>query len=171
MRMFCGLLAALALFVCPASRANAQTASLATGRDVLIKRWNEIGAKIMVLAEGFPEDKYDYRPGGGARSFAEQLRHVAFWNQFVAESLAGEAPDATPNELPSSEYPTKASLIAVLRSTTAGVADRLARTSPTPDLKTLQLLVTFIEHSGEHYGQLVLYYRLNGLVPPESRTQ
>ena len=38
-------------------------------------------------------------------------------------------------------------------------------------VKTLGLWDGFTEHNGEHYGQMVVYYRLNGLVPPESRPQ
>jgi uncharacterized damage-inducible protein DinB len=37
------------------------------------------------------------------------------------------------------------------------------------DLKTIEMLATFIEHTTEHYGQLVVYARLNGIVPPASR--
>jgi hypothetical protein len=43
------------------------------------------------------------------------------------------------------------------------------RRPKTLDLKRLDLSTTFIEHTGEHYGHLAVYYRLNGLVPPESR--
>jgi hypothetical protein len=39
----------------------------------------------------------------------------------------------------------------------------------TPSSKATRLFNTFTEHAGEHYGQLVVYYRLNGIVPPESR--
>ena len=149
------------------SRAAAQAAP--APRDVLVKRWNEIGAKIVKLAQEFPEEKYDFRPVPGVRTFAEQLRHVGFWNVFVDSSLHNQKMDPAPNELAKTEYPTKASIVAILKTTVARVGDDLMAGPTAPDVAQLDLLVTFIEHSGEHYGQLVVYYRLNGMVPPESR--
>jgi len=46
--------------------------------DLLLNRWTQIGDKMTKLAEEFPEDRYDARPAADVRSFAEQLRHVAF---------------------------------------------------------------------------------------------
>jgi len=51
----------------------------------------------------------------------------------------------------------------------AGLKDAASSSHDSTDDSTLDTLVSFIEHGGEHYGQLVMYYRLNGLVPPASR--
>ena len=134
--------------------------------DVLRTRWSEIGDKIVLLAEEFPAAEYEFRPADGTRSFAEQLRHVAFWNDWVRESLAGKEPDGTANEIPAAKYRTKKDILAALRKSFDGVAKAVSAKNGDAPLDTL---VAFIEHNGEHYGQLVLYSRLKGIVPPASR--
>ena len=61
-----------------------------TARDVLLKQWTDIGEKVVKMAEEFPEDKYEFRPVAGVRTFGDNLRHVAFWNGYVAKSARGE---------------------------------------------------------------------------------
>jgi hypothetical protein len=152
--------------------ARAQTAKPdPTLRDVLLRQWSDIGEKVVKMAEEFPEDKYDFRPVNGVRTFADQLRHVAFWNGFVAKSARGEKADGKLNELPKAEYPTKAKIVAALKSSLADATALLKNGSAAPTPKLTDLWVSFTEHSGEHYGQLVVYYRLNGIVPPASRGQ
>ena len=129
----------------------------------------KIGDKIVKMAEEFPEDKYDFRPVPEVRTFADNLRHVAFWNQFVAKSARGEKADPKQNELPKADYPTKAAIVKVLRSSLDEATAELKKGPAAPSPKLADLWVAFIEHSGEHYGQLVGYYRLNHIVPPASR--
>src|SRR4051794_1643405 len=155
-----------------AGLAQAQTAKPdADTRDVLLKQWTDIGEKVVQLAEQFPEDKYEFRPVAGVRTFGDQLRHVAFWNGFVAKSARGEKADGKQNELPKTEYATKAAVVKALKSSLAEATAVLKGGPPTPSTKLTELWVSFTEHSGEHYGQLVVYYRLNGIVPPASRGQ
>ena len=142
-----------------------------TTRDVLLKQWTDISEKVVQLAEEFPEDKYDFRPVAGVRTFGDQLRHVAFWNGYVAKTARGEKADGKLNELPKSEYPTKAAVVKALKSSLAEATALLKAEPATPSTKLINLWVSFTEHSGEHYGQLVVYYRLNGIVPPASRGQ
>jgi hypothetical protein len=142
-----------------------------TLRDVLLKQWTDISEKVVQLAEQFPEDKYDFKPVAGVRTFGDQLRHVAFWNGYVAKSARGEKADGKLNELPKSEYPTKAAVVKALKSRLAEATALLMQGPTTPSVKLTNLWVSFTEHSGEHYGQLVVYYRLNGIVPPASRGQ
>ena len=138
-------------------------------RDALLKHWTEIGDKIVKMAEEFPENKYEFRPTPEVRTFADNLRHVAFWNNYVAKTIKGEKVDAKQNELPKAEYATKASIVKALRSSLDEATAVLKQSPATPPGKQSDLWVSFIEHSGEHYGQLVVYYRLNGIVPPASR--
>ena len=142
-----------------------------TPRDILLKQWTEIGDKVVKMAEEFPEDKYEFRPVQGVRTFADNLRHVAFWNGYVAKTARGEKADAKQNELPKAEYATKAKIVAALKSSLAEATAQLKNGPVTPPAKLIDLWVSFTEHSGEHYGQMVVYYRLNGIVPPASRTQ
>jgi hypothetical protein len=141
-----------------------------TLRDALLRHWTEIGGKIVKMAEDFPEDKYEFRPTPEVRTFADNLRHVAFWNDYVAKTIKGEKADPKQNELPKAQYATKAAIVKALKSSLDEATALLKQSPVTPPMKQADLWVSFIEHSGEHYGQLVVYYRLNKLVPPASRT-
>ncbi len=141
-----------------------------TPRDVLLRHWTDIGEKVVKMAEEFPEEKYEFRPVAGVRTFADNLRHVAFWNTYVSKTLKSEKIDPKQNELPKAEYATKAAIVKALKSSLDEATDLLKKSPPTPSDKASNLWVSFIEHSGEHYGQLVVYFRLNGIVPPASRT-
>ena len=138
-------------------------------RDDLMARWTDYAGRIVALAEEFPSDRYDARPVPEIRTFADQLRHVAFWNHYVRQKLRGEHADGAANELPREAFPTKAAIVPALRESFDGVRAELAGGRGDPDPAAVDTLVSFIGHGGEHYGQLVLYYRLNGMVPPASR--
>ena len=137
---------------------------------LLADRWEQVSRKIESLADILPEDGIERAPANGIRTYGAVLRHVAFWNQYVADCLDGKAADGTPNELPLAQYAAKASAIAALKRSSAavGVAIRGRKTSIDP--KTVELIVTFLEHTSEHYGQLVVYCRLMGIVPVTSRS-
>ena len=135
----------------------------------LIGRWEQVGQKLAALAEEIPESKFNYRPVDGIRTFAEVLRHVAFWNRYVADSARGRKGDDTANELPKNEFSTKPQIIRALKQSAADAAGALRESASGLSPETAEMLVTFIEHNCEHYGQLVAYARLNGIIPPASR--
>ncbi|HEY9450650.1 MAG TPA: DinB family protein [Gemmatimonadaceae bacterium] len=140
--------------------------------NVLETRWSEIGDKIMGLAESVPEESYDYRPVPEVRSFAEQLRHVAFWNDYLRDTLRGDDANGEANEISAEDYPTRAEILPALRESFAEVREQLAKGDgkggASAGSKELDLAVSYIEHVGEHYGQLVVYARLCGVIPPAS---
>jgi len=136
--------------------------------EIAVARWSDIADKIVALAEEFPAEKYEDRPAAGIRSFAEQLRHVAFWNEYVQKTLRRVQADGGANELPRDKYPSKRKIVPVLKDSFESVKAELANGSPRED-SDLDTVISFVEHNGEHYGQLVLYCRLNGIVPPASR--
>jgi hypothetical protein len=164
------VVSAFVTFGNPAAQAQPAKAD-PTMRDVLLKQWTDIGEKVVQLAEQFPEDKYDFRPVAGVRTFGDQVRHVAFWNGYVTKSARGEKADGKLNELPKAEYPNKSAVVKALKSSLAEATAELKNGPAAPSPKLANLWVSFTEHSGEHYGQLVVYYRLNGIVPPASRGQ
>lgn len=135
----------------------------------LINRWEGINQKLAALADDLPENKFEYRPVEGIRTFAAVLRHVAFWNRYVADSVRGKKVDETTNELPQCEFSTKAQVVDAPKQSAedASAALRQHKSGLTPEIA--ETLVTFIEHNCEHYGQLVVYARLNGMIPPASR--
>jgi uncharacterized damage-inducible protein DinB len=147
---------------------------------VLLDSWNDIGRKLSAMAEDFPEDKYDFKPTPVQRSFAEQLLHAAGANYFFINPVTGQKSDAEAM-MKRDQYKDKAAIVAFVKKSFADGAAAI-QAKGEKGLNTLvvdpfahqyirvsDLAYGFIEHSGEHYGQLVGYYRLSGLVPPESR--
>ena len=145
---------------------------------VVLDSWNEIGRKLTAMAEDFPEDKYDFKPTPAQRSFAEQLLHAAGSCYYFTNTVMGQKPPAgDPNR---DQYKSKADIVAFVKKSFADGATAIQAQGeqgmttqfeyfPGQKSRVLDMAYGIIEHSGEHYGQLVVYYRLAGLVPPESR--
>jgi uncharacterized damage-inducible protein DinB len=135
----------------------------------LIAQWEQICQKLTALAEEFPAGKFDFKPAAEVRSVAAILRHVAFWNNYVADSARGKNPDGAPNELPEKQFSTKAQIIDAFNRSAAHAAAAFRNNESNMPPELAETLVTFIEHNCEHYGQLAVYARLNRIVPPASR--
>ncbi len=147
---------------------------------VLLDGWNDVGRKIIAMAEDFPEDKYDYKPNPAERSFAEQLLHVAGANYFFTNPAMGQKPPAE-EDPKRDQYKTKADVVAFVKKSFAdgaaaikakgdkGMSDLLVDPFAHQQVRVSDMAYGLLEHCGEHYGQLVVYYRTAGLVPPESR--
>jgi len=147
---------------------------------VVLDSWNDIGRKLIAMAEDFPEDKYDFKPTPAQRSFAEQLLHAANVNYFFTDPVLGKKMPAE-EDPKRADYKTKADIVAFVKKSFAdgaaaikakgdkGMSDLLIDPFAHQQVRVLDMAYGFIEHCGEHYGQLVVYYRLSGLVPPESR--
>jgi uncharacterized damage-inducible protein DinB len=148
--------------------ATAQTEQ--TWGGLLVKRWEQSSRKIAELAEAFPPEKLESRPTDDVRTAGEVLRHVAFWNRYVADSLRGKEADESANELPRESYPTKASLLEELKRGAEEVSTLLREPQNPLDASAAELVMSFVEHTSEHYGQLAAYARWNKIVPPASRT-
>ena len=146
-----------------------KTETKETLSTILIGRWEQTGNKLTALAEEFPAGKYETRPVDGVRTFGDVLRHVAFWNRFVADTMRGEKADGASDELARAEFSTKARIVDALKGSAGDAASALREQRRELDMKTAELIVTFIEHTCEHYGQLVVYSRLMGIIPPTSR--
>jgi len=136
---------------------------------VLVSRWQQASDKLEQLAAEIPQEKYDWRPRPGIRTCGEVLRHVAFWTQYLSKSLRGEQTDEGLNELPEAVFSTKATILEALRRSNADAVASMGDPRLFVDPKTAELVVTFIEHTAEHYGQLVVFARLLDVVPPASR--
>jgi uncharacterized damage-inducible protein DinB len=131
------------------------------------EQFADITGRLLAMAKDFPEDKYSYRATKDVRSFREIVVHVASGNAYAAKAGRGEK--ANWDEIDPKGYPTKAAAVALLEKTTADATATLKATPEDRWTKTVQPWLAVIEHAGEHYGQLVVYYRNNGMVPPESR--
>ena len=153
--------------------------------DETLEIWNAIGNKLVAMAEDFPEDKYDFKLQKDERTFADNLLHVAAVDYDLMRAASGSkiGPDFGKNKHNPSrdDYKTKAYVVKLIRQAVADGAKLiqeqgdagLDRTMKSPSGKRLvhnsYLWMDAIEHSAEHYGQLVVYYRANNLVPPDSR--
>jgi uncharacterized damage-inducible protein DinB len=146
-----------------------------------------IEKEIVDAAEAMPEDKFNFSPeslhiqGGdykGVRTFAVQVKHVATSNYFIWSPLTG---DKLPEGLKDGNGPenvkTKADIIKFLQDSFA-LGHKAAATFTTENMlqtaqnsKSTRLhLATFgVAHAFDHYGQMVEYLRMNGIVPPASR--
>jgi hypothetical protein len=146
---------------------------------VLLDNWNDIGGKLTAMAEDFPEDKYDFKPNPAQRSFAEQLLHVSVNLHFFIQAARGAKP---PSKIPKrADFATKAAVVDYVKKSFAdgaalikskgnrGMSDLFVNPFDNQQTRFSDGAWGFIEHSAEHYGQLVVYYRIVGLVPPESR--
>jgi hypothetical protein len=128
-----------------------------------------VNKNILDMAQDFPADKYDFRLKPEMRSFGEVIVHVASGNAYAAKKGRGE--NVNWDEIDAKDYKTKAQVVALLQKS---IADSTATLKSVPEVsfsKDLNPWLSVIEHSGEHYGLLVAYYRANGMVPPASRPQ
>ena len=141
-----------------------------TPKDVILRFIGGVGNKLGTAAEEFPEELYDYRPLDYARdkpneevrTFGEILLHIARSNDLIASQLAKRAP----SDLKQFAYTNKAAAVATLKQSFATVVEAIEQN---PDPKGMPAWLYAVNHGSEHYGNLVVYYRLNGLVPPASR--
>ncbi len=145
----------------------------------VLDQWNDIGRKLVAIAEDLPEDKYDYKPNPDSRTFVANLLHAAGSMYFFTDPAQGKK-SRYGDDPKRDELKTKAQIVAFVKKCVEDGADVIKSkgdagmaTGIDAGGKRLyrvdELAYGLIEHSGEHYGQLVVYYRANGLVPPESR--
>jgi uncharacterized damage-inducible protein DinB len=126
-----------------------------------------VNQKVLEMAKDFPEDKYDYKLKSEMRSFGAVIVHIASGNVYAAK--AGKGENVNWDELDPKEYKTKAQVVSLMEKS---IRDAEATLKSLPDdsfAKTVEPWISVTEHSAEHYGLLVAYYRANGLIPPQSR--
>ena len=143
-----------------------------------------IERSFVSLADAMPEDKYAFTPTGGAfdgsRSFGDQVKHVAcgnfaFFNEIEKKTPPERCESGGPNPAR-----TKAELVTYLRESFAYASAVLKTMTPANALEPaggpyggqstrLGLATLAVWHASDHYGQLVIYLRMNGIVPPASR--
>src|ERR1700682_848009 len=110
--------------------------------QAVLDQWNEIGRKLVAMAEDFPEDKYDFKPTPGQRSFAEQLLHAAGANYFFTNLVKGEKPPAQ-EDPKRDQYKTKADIVTFVKKS---FADGAAAIKAKGDKGMSDLIVDPFEH-------------------------
>ena len=177
------LLAAVEMSLpCQAQTQNQAPSPARSRSEEMLDRWNDIGNKLVAMAKDFPEDKYDYRVQKDQRTFAQNLLHAAALDFVLIRMISGTTvgPDFGDGDNPSRDvFKTKADVVKFVQEAVADGAQVIQQQGDAGLDNTSKfgkrlahnssIWMFAIEHSGEHYGQLVVYYRANNLVPPDSR--
>ncbi len=136
------------------------------------------------LADAMPADRYSFKPTTGefteARTFGEQVKHVACANFAFFNQIEKKEPPANCAMGGPSPAVTKAELMTYLRESFAYAQDVIGKMTQVNALEPvsgpyggdstrLGITTLAVWHASDHYGQLVVYLRLNGTVPPASR--
>jgi uncharacterized damage-inducible protein DinB len=176
-------LAAVLAFAQGGGQAQAPRPSKSASQE-LLGAWNENYHKLLEMAKDFPEDKFSFKVQKDQRSFVENLLHVVGVDYMFMSSISGKNMTLAGGENPpASAYKTRADVVKLLTQAqtdgaaliNAGGDAGLNKEVKSPFGNFMQHAAaawySSIEHSGEHYGQLVVYYRANNMVPPDSRPQ
>lgn len=168
-----------------ASVANAQSTQPRTATQAIQEMISGIEKQISGVAREMPEDKYEFAPTvgefRGVRNFAKQIKHAAAVHYLVAASILGDPVTADmSDERGPDSVRTKAEVLKYLEDSFA----YLKKAAATIDEKNafapikgvfgsahdtrIGLIVVAVSHSSNHYGQVVEYLRMNGLVPPRT---
>jgi hypothetical protein len=175
----------LAMATGTAAQSNAAAES-PTATQAIQRMIAGIEKQLTGIAQEMPEDKYEFAPTEGAfrgvRTFAKQIKHAAAVHYLVAASILGEpiTADMSDERGPDS-VKTKAEVLkylnesfSYLKRAAATVDEKNAFTpvkgvfGSAPDTR-IGLIVVAVSHSYNHYGQVVEYLRMNGLVPPRAQ--
>jgi uncharacterized damage-inducible protein DinB len=140
--------------------------------------WEPVIGYITTAAEEWPESTYSYKPTPEVRSFGQQIGHVAGAQYLICAAALGDPP-RNEDDIEKTRK-TKAELVAALKASTQYCGRAYAQTDKVAQGKTklfgqertrLFALGLNANHDAEHYGSLVTYLRLKGIVPPSSRQQ
>ena len=182
----------VALAGVPAMQAQAanQDGTLSAGQErrALGILANLLQEEVVSTADAMPADKYGFAPTDGefkgVRTFGKQVKHLAATNNILAAAALGEdSPADAGDEVGPETVRTKAEILDYLKDSFAHLDRAIAaigdtrvpvRATPISPLSATQvtriaLIVEALVHSFDHYGQMVEYVRMNGVVPPASR--
>jgi uncharacterized damage-inducible protein DinB len=168
-------------------RSQQKTAEKATIASVLDQQLSLGGSEIGAAAEAMPADKYDFSPTNGnfkgVRTFGQQVKHIASFNFLFYSTILGEKPPAGSGAEGPDSVKTKEQILKYFRDSYAlghralvTITPENAATPldhpPIPMFTTrLSYAVIGVVHANDHYGQMVEYLRMNGIVPPSTAQQ
>lgn len=147
--------------------------------------------KLIALADAMPADKYQFVPTQGefkgVRTFGQQVKHLSATNYILGAAILREKPsEDAGDETGPDPVRTKAEIMEYLKGSFAYLHRAVASIDDTNELEPgvssaisplqgkipatrLGLTVEALMHTNDHYGQLVEYLRMNGIVPPGSK--
>ena len=126
-----------------------------------------VNRQVLDMAKDFPADKYDYKLRPEMRTFGAVIVHIASGNVYAAKAGRGE--QVKWDELDPAKYKTKEQAVALLEKSITDATATLKSWPADRFNKSVEPWLAVTEHSAEHYGLLVAYFRANGIVPPASR--
>src|ERR1044071_325212 len=171
--------------------AQAKKTTTLTIASAIDQQVSIIEREFVGAAEAMPDDKFNFAPGTlnipnseykGVKTFAEEVRHVAATNYLLWGAITGDkSPIPSTEDNGPSSLKTKAEIIKYLKDSFALghkaaqsiTAENAAAQVPSPfgqGQTTKLFCATFaVAHAFDHYGQMVEYLRMNGIIPPASR--
>jgi hypothetical protein len=160
--------------------------------SVLDRNLKNLEDDLVPAADAMPEDKYNFKPTNdlikgseftGVKTYADQVKHIAVTNELVVACLNGQpqpVPDAE-SDLGPAKLTSKADIMQYLKDSFTHAHEAFAKINKAnidgqvrnPFGKgtrpRLGLLIIILGHTQDHYGQMVEYLRMNGIIPPASR--
>jgi uncharacterized damage-inducible protein DinB len=176
----------------PAADASASPSTPPTIASAIDREISIVEKEVVEAAEAMPEDKFDFSPDKlnlsgsnykGVRTFGEQLKHIAASNYLIWSPITGEKPPDTVNDGKGPDnMKAKADIMKYVKDSfafghkavaTLNSSNLVQPITSTSGRQTTRLfLATFAPaHAFDHYGQMIEYLRMNGIVPPASRGQ
>ena len=168
------------------ANAQAKADQKPTFSGVLDRTITSTAKEVVSAAEAMPDDKFNFAPTQGefkgVRTFAQQVKHIAAVNYMFGGAILSEKP---PVELGSENGPdsmtSKADCVKFLKDSFDYLQKALNSVNesnvmgevPSPfgpnKMTRLRLVLIATSHPFDHYGQMVVYLRMNGIIPPASR--
>jgi uncharacterized damage-inducible protein DinB len=190
----CCLSGAMALAQASGSSAQSSTPSATpTIASVLNNQLGSIEREVMNAADAVPQDKFDFSPATGnipgdfktpkpVRTLGEQFKHIGDALESYASGIMGQKPQVSDDENGPKNIKTKQEVVDYVKAAFAkahSAIDTINQQNATEEianpfggtrkLTRLALAVSMVGHSNNHFGQIIVYLRMNGIVPPESR--
>jgi uncharacterized damage-inducible protein DinB len=153
--------------------AAAQTARL---QAELLKDWTELKPVMMAIAAAMPEEKFTYKSTPAQRDYGQQIMHVALANVMYLRFFGGKAAPPAINRSATAKAEILQALAAsfdfgdaLIREQTDASMLQIVQTNQFLGPSSKARVVYFlIGHTWDIYGQMAVYLRLNGIVPPRS---
>lgn len=150
--------------------------------EELLSHWYDVFKKVIAMAEDCPQDKYDFKAQKDERTFGQNLIHIAAAEFNMMSGIKGTPiwPFGHEDSL-RKKYTTKEDIVTFVKLAATEGEQLIKEEGDTGLTKEFKypwgnilvhgsyLWYEMLEHTGEHYGQLVVYYRVNGMIPPASR--
>jgi uncharacterized damage-inducible protein DinB len=159
----------------------AQTPATATPNPITASEkgfYGVVSGEVVAAAEKMPEENYSFKPTPDVRSFGQLVGHVADAQYLFCSTALGEA---DPVKAIEKTKTSKADLVAALKEGVAYCNKAFAGMTDAKgsqmvkmmnfDVAELSVLSINTAHTDEHYGNMVTYLRLKGIVPPSSEKQ